>query len=244
MVLVLDLVAFTLRALGDWHRLGSLRRRIGSSPLVPQIIYGAIDALPVITLLGLATGFVVSYRLIALFDVVGTEFVINVLVDLVGMEVGPLITAIILVSRTGSAITVELANMKLHGEVESLEILGVDLNHYAVGPRMVGTALAQLGLAVYFTVLALCGGIVLASLLISTTYIDHLVSLAGAFTPLALLGFTLKNLSFGLLVGATACFQGLRVEQSPTEVPQRLQAAIVTSLVLVFLIDGLFAMVL
>ena len=65
-----------------------------------------------------------------------------------------------------------------------------------------------------------------------------------AFDPVALIGFIVKNVMFGLIIGAGACYHGLRVGVSPTEVPQETQRAIVNSLVLIFLLDGLMAVVL
>ncbi len=236
-----DLTVFFLMAVGARVRRGGLRELIGYSPLVLQLVRLGIDALPVVGILALFTGFVVIYPMVALTDVVGAQYVTDVLVDVVGMELCPLITATVLVSRSGSAIAVELANMKLHGELDSLEQLGVDINHYALAPRLLAASLSQLSLAVYFTLLALGGGVVLGGLMLSSTHYSHLSTLVGAFTPTEVLVFAVKNLLFGLLIGAAACFYGLQVQSSPNEVPRKMQSAVISSLLLVFLTDALFA---
>jgi phospholipid/cholesterol/gamma-HCH transport system permease protein len=75
-----------------------------------------------------------------------------------------------------------------------------------------------------------------------SSYLKYLTEIPLAFDPYDLLLFLLKNLFFGLIIGATACFHGLRVELSTTEVPQQTQRAIVNSLTLIFVLDGLFAL--
>ena len=78
----------------------------------------------------------------------------------------------------------------------------------------------------------------------SGTNYKYLLILLDAFTPPELLVFLLKNLLFGLIMGAVACFHGLQVEKSITELPQQTQQAIVNSLVLIFVFDGLFVIAL
>ncbi len=241
---LLDFTAFILVALREWQLLGSLRKRIGYTPIVNQIAFGGLAAFPLITTVGLAMGFVVTYRLVNLLSLMGQEAVSTVLLDLIAMELGSLITALIFISRSGSAIAVDLANMKLHGEVETLEILGIDINHYVIAPRMIGAAFSQLILATYFTVLVLVGGIVLGGILISASYFTYLQGLLSALEPQFILAFTFKNLIFGLLIGAGACFFGLQVDKSHTEIPGQMQSAIISGLVLVFITDGLFALAL
>ncbi|MDH3360355.1 MAG: ABC transporter permease, partial [Desulfobulbaceae bacterium] len=147
-----DLAAFIIKALNGWFRQAKLFDRRTYSSVVSQIIFTGVDALPAITLLGLITGFVITFRLIAIFDVVGgTVNMITILTELVGLELGPLIAAIVLISRSGSAITVDIGNMQLRGEIEALELLGVNLDDFLITPRMIGTAVSQLVLAVYFT---------------------------------------------------------------------------------------------
>lgn len=241
---VCNLAAFTFRAFGEWRIKNSLLRRNTYSPLVSQIIFTGIDAMPVITVLGLITGFIITFRLISLFDALGgSENMITILIDLVGLELGPLIAAIILVSRSGSAIAVDMGNMKLHGEIEAFELLGVNINDMLTTPRMIGSAVSQLVLAVYFTVISLAGGIMISAILLSINYFQYLGDLLHRLSPLLLATFMFKNLLFGLLIGASACYHGLQVESSRTEIPQQTQRAIMNSLIMIFILDALIMVV-
>ena len=84
-------------------------------------------------------------------------------------------------------------------------------------------------------------GIIFSALQDSPSNYKYLFILADSFLPYELIIFIFKNLLFGLIIGATACFHGLRVEQSVTELPQQTQQAIVNSLLIIFIVDGLIA---
>jgi phospholipid/cholesterol/gamma-HCH transport system permease protein len=115
---------------------------------------------------------------------------------------------------------------------------------YFITPRLVGVGISQLILAVYFAVIAVVSGVFFSALLMSFSHLKYLVAIPLAFDPVALIGFVLKNVMFGLIIGAAASYHGLRVGISPTEVPQETQRAIVNGLVLIFIIDGMMAVTL
>lgn len=237
---LVDLITFTVFALKGWFKYIRLFDRQSYRPLVSQIIFTGIDALPTIIFLGAITGFVFTYRLIAIFDSIGDT--VSILNYTVGLELGPMISAIILISRTGSAITVDLGNMKLHKEIESLELMGIDINNYLVAPRILGTTISQVCIAVFFTLVTLSVGILLSGLLLSPTYFKYFFELAAGLDPIILPVFILKNILFGLFIGAIACYHGLRVGVSATEVPQQTQQAIVNSLLMLFVVDAVFVL--
>lgn len=240
-IYLLDLTVFIGYALLDWIRRGHLRNRATRRALVSQLLFTGIDALPVILLLALAIGFTFAAPFLVLSRSLGEDELASLLVRIVGLELGPLLTAIILIGRSGSAMAVDLANMKLHGEVAALEQLGINLNDFFIAPRLVGTGIAQLVLATYFTAVALFGGMLLADLLFAPGDGGLAGATARAVMPAGVLAFVVKNLLFGLVVAGAACHSALHVSASPTEVPQRTQQAIVNSLLLVFLSNLLIA---
>lgn len=240
---LLDLTSFIIHALserGGRHYFN----RANLQTLIAQVIFTGIDALPVVTLLALAVGVSITSQILSLGQTLGSEHDVEIiLTNIIGVELSPLLTAIVLIGRSGSAITVDMGSMKLHGEVEGLMLLGINVNDFFVTPRVLGAAVAQFTLAIYFAAIALFGGVFLDGLLFSTLQTHELVRLAAILQPSQLLVFALKNLLFGIIIAGTACFHGLRVRTSTTELPQQTQRAIVTSLVLVFLVDGLLAIV-
>jgi phospholipid/cholesterol/gamma-HCH transport system permease protein len=239
---LVNVTTFVTLVLRDWFVHMRFFSRHSYRPLVTQIIFTGVDAMPSIIFLALVTGFILTFRMISLFDSVTDTM--TMLIYMMGLEVGPIIAAITLISRSGSAIAVDIGNMKLHREIQSLEIIGVDINEYLIAPRIIGVTVSQLVVAVFFTFITLTSGILLSGLLGSPQHFSYLFKLADSVQPLMLLLFVVKNVLFGLTIGAVACYHGLCVGTSATEVPQQTQAAIVSTLVMLFVIDGISAMVL
>lgn len=242
---VINLATFSTLALRDWYNNNRLLNKKSYSSMIAQIIFTGVDALPIITLLGLAAGFAFTFQLISVLDSLGAaDQIVNLLVNIICLGIGPFLAAIILISRTGSAIVVDIGNMKLHGEIDGLEMLGININNYLIAPRLIGTAISQLAITVYFTFIALVFGITVSGLLSSSSHFEFLYEISSAFTPFLVMVFVIKNLLFGFLIAATSCYSGLSVNTSATEVPQQTTRAIINSLVGIFLIEGLLALAL
>lgn len=236
---VLDLTVFVFQALSTRSSAGRRSRHATRRPLVTQIIFTGVDALPVLTLLALTIGVAITSQFLPLAEALGTERqTVDFLVEAVGIHLSSMMTAIIIVGRSGSAMAVDLGSMRRGGEVEALQLLGVDVDDFFIAPRLLATAISQLVLAVYFAALSLFGGVLLSGLLISPHYLDHMLPLLSAFEPQRVLLFVLLNLLFGLIIAGTACYHALRVTRSPTEIPQETQKAIVNSLIMIFLVQS------
>ena len=243
-IYVLELTLFTLQALREWREQSSLLNRATYSSLVSQIIFTGIDALPPIFLLSLASGVSITSMLLNNVQVFGsTADIVSILTDVVALELGSLLTAVILVGRSGSAIAVDLGNMKLNREIEGLGLLGININHLLITPRLIGTSVSQLILAIFFSSLSVFSAVAFNASVYSSSYWKYLGEIPLAFDPADLLLFVIKNLMFGLIIGITACYHGLRVQHSVTEVPQQSQRAIVNSLSIIFILDGMFAVI-
>lgn len=241
---LVDLINFIVRAFRDWAQRGRVFNRATLQNLYGQVIFTGVDALPLVTFLGLAVGLSITSQMLKLATALGSESdVANLLTNIVGVELSSILTAIVLIGRSGSAIVVDLGSMKLRREVEGLELLGINVNEFFVTPRIIGAAVAQFTLAVYFAVVALFGGVFLNDLFTPGSSTHQLGKLAEAIGPEQTILFMVKNLLFGIIIAGTACYHGLKVRTSFTELPQQTQRAIVTGLVLVFATDGIMAVV-
>ncbi len=239
---LVDLTVFIQQAITDKFKQRHRSQHNAHRPLVTQIIFSGVDALPLIILLALAVGVAFTSQMISLTSEFTEQTdIINTLSFLITHEIGPFLTAIVLIGRSGSAMAVDLGNMQLHGEIEGLELLGIDINDYLIAPRLIGAAISQLVLAVLFSGIALYSGVIFAGMLHSTSFLNFLDTILSAQEPMMLLVFTIKNLLFGLVIAGTACFHALRVLNSATEVPQETQRAIVNSLAIIATLDGLLA---
>ncbi|TXL01190.1 hypothetical protein BMR11_01255 [Methylococcaceae bacterium CS5] len=175
--------------------------------------------------------------------ITGASDLSEILARLVISELGPVITGVILIGRSCTAIAVDLGNTKVRGEIQPLEYLGIDVDDYFVVPRIICMVISQITLALYFSIIMVLCGVFFSGFIYDFSAQESLTHLLNMMTVNAIIIFIIKNLVFGLVIGAMACFHGLLVENSPTQVPQQMQKAVVRSLVFLFLADGYFLLV-
>lgn len=241
-VLVRDLAAFAAISLNVVvTKLGSARNVV--HPMIhAQVQHAGLRLLPMMTFLGVAIGFLVIGQTVALLTKVGAErYIGTVMGTVVVRELGPLLTAIVVLARAGTANVVELGTMRALREVRALESLGIDPIHYLVMPRMLGLALAVLCLSTYFVLSAVLSGWVLAFLQ------DVPLRPAAYFGQLAeflrwqdFLLFGLKTLCFGALIAVVSCFHGLARPLRFEEISDVTERAVVESVVGCVLLDVIF----
>ena len=238
---LIDLTCFLVRALSIWQPHRNVFNRAVYSNLLGQIIFTGVDAIAMISFLAVLVGIGVTSQLIYIMQAItGANDLTEILARLVISELGPLITGVILVGRSCSAIAVDLGNTKLHGEIEPLEYLGIDVDDYFVIPRILCMVISQVTLALYFSVIMILCGVFFSAFIYNFSAQESLTELLNTLGVNVVIVFMLKNIFFGLGIGAMACFHGLSVGNSPTQVPQQMQKAVMRSMVFLFLIDGYF----
>lgn len=240
----LDLVAFAQIAVVDWLKEGGLSNRANRQSLVTQIIFTGIGALPIISLLAAITAAGLTSQILNLSNELGREIdVYGRIAHLICYEIAPLMTALVVINRSGSAIAVDIGNMKLRGEIDGLTLLGIDIDDYIVAPRILAGAISQLMLSVYFALIALYGGIIAAGLFFSGSYFLVIDDVLRSLSFQTVLLFVFKNLLFGAVITSTATYHALQVGKNTTELPQQTQKAIVRALAQVFLLNIIFMVV-
>jgi len=154
-------------------------------------------------------------------------------------ELGPLITALAIVGRSGTAIAAELATNKVMGEVRALEGMGIDPRQYLVLPRFIGAVTSLFALLVVFDVVAILAGFAAAAFngMTGSRYTQIVLqSLSAGDVWLTVA----KALAFGLIVGIVPSYFGISVRRAATEVPIAVSRATVASIVGVFICSALF----
>lgn len=199
-----------------------------------QIYFTGWQALPLISVLALASGSIVIMQATAQLSLLGGgEMIGNLLVVIIVREIGPLLTALIVIARSGTAVASELGSMKVNREVEALEVMGINPLSYIVFPRLVGGIVSVLCLAFYFIFVALVGGFLVTRVVDSTPFSFYLDSLARAFAAEDVILFLLKNTFSGAIIFTVSCYQGMMVKNGPHEVPQVTTKAVVNSVIYV-----------
>jgi phospholipid/cholesterol/gamma-HCH transport system permease protein len=202
-----------------------------------------VDALPIITLIGFLLGLILAFQSAIPMRRFGAEiFVANLIGVSMLREMGPLITAIILAGRSGSAFAAELGTMKVREEIDALTTMGLEPVRFLVVPRVLAAVTMTPFLAVFANLFGLIGGaVVMRSLgfpLVS--YVNQIVS---AVTVGDLLGGLFKSLVYGIVVAGIGCLRGLQTTTGASAVGQSTTSAVVSGIVLIAIVDGVFAVV-
>ncbi len=202
-----------------------------------------VNALPIIALIGVLLGLILAFQSAIPMRRFGADIFVA---DLLGIamlrEMGPLITAIILAGRSGSAFAAELGTMKVREEIDALRTMGLEPVRFLVVPRVIAAVAMIPVLTVFANLFGLMGGaIVMRSLGYPlVTYVNQVLS---AVTVGDLMGGLLKSFVYGIVVAAVGCLRGLETRTGASAVGQSTTSAVVSGIVLIAIVDGLFAVV-
>jgi phospholipid/cholesterol/gamma-HCH transport system permease protein len=202
-----------------------------------------VDGMPLVSFVGFLVGLIIAFEAAQPLTLLGAEiFVADTIGIIVLRELGPLMTAIVLVGRSGPNLAAELGTMKVNEELNALETMGLTPLSFLVVPRVVAVTLLAPLLTVYAMAVGVLGG-VLVMLALGFPLAVVWGQLVGAVGVSDVLVGTTKGLVFGALAGGYACLRGLQTAGGPASVGTAATRAVVSSIVAVFVADGLFAVV-
>lgn len=207
-----------------------------------NLFKSGVRAMPVTALVGFLIGIVLSYLSALQLRQFGAEaFIVNVLGMGLVRELGPVLVAILVAGRSGSAMTAQLGVMRVTEEIDALAVMGVPRHLRLVFPKAIALALVLPLLMLWATAIALVGGMLAVQLQLDIGYgffLDQLPKVV----PVANLWIGMgKSLVFGLLIALIACHFGLRVRPNTESLSANTTAAVVTAITVVILADGIFA---
>ncbi len=213
-------------------------RKITSLVLFRQIFFTGFQALSLIGFSALMIGSIIMIEAHLVFANLGHDkLMYTILVSVVTRELGSFIPALIIIARSGTAMTTEIGNMVINAEIDALNSMGVSPLAYLVVPRQIAVVFSLLPLSVYFNIIALlCSGI-MAQLLFNITFNDFFIKLFAEMNMGDILLNVIKAVLFGIAIPLISCYQGLNVIQARTEVPQRTSKAVVQSISAVIFLD-------
>ena len=206
-----------------------------------QIYFTGVEALKVVVLISLALGTVVIVQIGTQLAFLGggIEFIVPILVLVMFRELGPLLTAIIVIGRSGTAIATELGNMVIAQEMDAIQAMGINPVYFIVTPRIIGVPIAVICLTTVFITVGLLGGFWVSKLILPITFPAFLQALQNSLKAYDLLFGFLKSLIFGLLIALTCTYHGLTVRYSSIEVPQAATRGVVSAMLFCFATNAL-----
>ncbi|MEN9916383.1 MAG: putative phospholipid transporter permease protein MlaE [Pseudomonadota bacterium] len=243
----------------QWHELKSFLRFIGKTFITaiqtlshPQQLRGrailsiientGLDALGIIALLSFMIGIVLTYQMgFQLKNFGATLFIIDLLGLAILREFAPLLTAIMIAGRSGSAFTAQLGMMKVKEEIDALNTMGVLPSKLLILPRIWGLLIALPLLTVWADIFGLLGGMAMTHNMLNISYTDFLQRFPKVVSLSSLIIGVGKAPVFALIIANTACFQGLRVSGSADSVGRQTTRSVVQGIFFIIVADALFS---
>ncbi len=200
-----------------------------------------VNALPIVALVSFLVGLIMAFQAAIPMRQFGVQIYVANLVGLSMLrELGPLMTALVLAGRSGSAFAAELGTMQVNEEIDALVTMGLDPVRFLVVSRVLALMLAIPLLTVFADMVAVMGGgVVLLSL--GYPLVAYINQLLGAVTWMDAAGGLAKSFAFGLIVAGIGCHQGLRTQGGASAVGDSATRAVVAGNVLIIIADGIFS---
>ena len=246
----LFLFLLTIQGLGAFAliTLGVMLKKLGVARSVMQprtrheINRSGVALLPMFIFVALALGFlVIGQTVSALAKYGATNYLGSTMVIVVVRELGPLLTAMLVLARVGTANVIELGTARALGEVEALEALGIDPVHYLIVPRVIGMMAGIFSLTVYLIIGALASGYLFAFLQdVPLTPGDYFKQLLDSLDWLDFALLALKTISFGFFIAIVTCYHGLAQPLRLEDVSRVAVRAVSQGVIVCALVDAIF----
>lgn len=224
-----------------------LARKPSETPLreiSANMFKGGVRAMPVTALVGFLIGIVMSYLSALQLKQFGAEiFIVNILGMGIIREMGPVLVAVLVAGRSGSAMTAQLGVMRVTEEIDALSTMGISRSLRLILPKVVALALAMPLLVLWTSAIALIGGMMSAQLQLDISYGFFFETLPKVVPVSNLWIGLVKGAVFGVMVALVACHFGLRVQPNTESLSANTTSSVVTAITVVILIDAIIAIV-
>lgn len=224
----------------------AIKRRVGLpwKSFLQTIELTGYNALPIVGLLSFLVGLVLSYQIGMQLNTYGAGIFT---VDLLGLgilrEFGPLIAAIIVAGRSGSAFTAELGSMNINQEIDALKTFGVSPTEYLVFPRLMGMLVSFPLLAIWSDIFGVLGGMIMLKYMMHIGFAEFLIRFQEKVALKTLILGLIKTPIFAFVIASVGCFRGFQVQSDSTSVGKQTTMSVVQSIFLIIIIDAIFSIV-
>ncbi|MBN2508761.1 MAG: ABC transporter permease [Spirochaetales bacterium] len=220
------------------------KKQVGFKVFVLQVFFTGYEALTVIALLSMSIGAVIIIQGLNLLPQFGQgQLIYTILITVITRELGPILTAFIIIARSGTAIATELGNMVVNHEIEAYQAVGINPISYLVVPRFLGVTVSILLLNIYFNVFGLGGSFLLTRLIRPIQFQEYFSNLLQQIGMADIVSSLVKSLVFGVIISIVATYHGFNVQQASYEVPVAAIKAVGQGFVMCILADAVITMI-
>jgi phospholipid/cholesterol/gamma-HCH transport system permease protein len=204
-----------------------------------------VDALPIVGLISFLLGLIIAFMSSVQLRQFGADIYVASLVSLaMTRELGPIMTAIIVAGRSGSAFAAEIGTMRISEEIDALFTMGFDPTRFLAVPKIVASLVVVPLLTLFSDVFAILGGLVVGILMLDLTANAYIAQTFVTLTPFDVFLGVLKSAVFAFLISWIGCFRGFRVRGGAAGVGEATTSAVVSSIFLIILTDSVFSVIL
>jgi phospholipid/cholesterol/gamma-HCH transport system permease protein len=202
------------------------------------------DALPIVSLISFLVGLILAFVGAVQLAMFGAQIYIANLVGIaMAREMGAIMTGIIMAGRTGAAFAAQIGTMQVNEEVDALTTMGISPMEFLVLPRMLALILMMPLLCLYSDLVGILGGFVVGTGMFDITFIQYMEQTRASLNLTHFSIGVFKSAVFGVVVAIAGCLRGMESGRSASAVGDAATSAVVTSIVLIIVLDGIFAVV-
>ncbi|MDQ7783473.1 MAG: MlaE family lipid ABC transporter permease subunit [Desulfomonilaceae bacterium] len=213
-----------------WDRLWKLVDKAGS------------DAVPIVTLLSFLMGCILAFQAAVQLRKFGANIFVADLVSVsICLEMGPLLTALIVAGRSGAAYAAQIGTMQVTEEVDALRVMGIDPIRYLVSPRILAVALALPCLTLIADLAGILGGCLVAAFSLDITPVGYFNQVHKVLEFTDVMKGLIKSFVFGIEIAMIGCLRGFQVRGGAESVGAATTSAVVTSIFILTVTDAVFA---
>ena len=219
------------------------RLRLGDTITYMQQV--GVDALPIVGLISFLLGLIMAFMSAVQLQQFGANIYVASLVALsMVRELGPIMTAIIVAGRSGSAFAAEIGTMKVSEEVDALITMGFKPALFLVAPKLIASILVVPLLAMFSNLFAIAGGLLIGVTTLDLTINGYMIQTMNTLSIFDINWGLFKSAIFAVLIATVGCFKGYQVRGGAASVGQATTSAVVTGIFLVVLVDSILAVIL
>jgi len=216
-------------------------RKIRFSRAIHQAMAVGVGAIPIVSLISLFVGTILALQGAYQLRKLGAlQLVASAVAIVMTRELGPLMTAIVVIGRSGSAFAAEIGTMKVNEEIDALETMALEPVHFLVAPKFVAMAVMMPCLTTWADFMGVVGGGLFGVTNAGFTWATYLRATLDALVLRDIFTGLIKSVMFGLVITAVGCQEGLSTGLGSEEVGRSTTAAVVKSIFLVVAVDLIF----
>ena len=225
-----------------WIFVAPLRGKPGVRPFAVfhQMVRIGVQAVPMVALTSLSIGVTLAMQgAHELARMGATSFVPDLLAISLLRELAPLLTGVVVIGRSGSAITAELGTMKVSEEIEALEVMSINPIRFLVAPRFLALVIMMPCLVVFSNYVGFVGGWLICQFALDMNALSYILRLVDSASGMDFFSGMIKSFVFGWLIAVISCQKGLNVTGGAEGVGQSTTNSVVLSILVMLVVDAL-----